>query len=84
MEHSIPIVLGTGNFGHVYRGELVVPSSPSGGATRPTSKVVAVKRLNSELAINRENGFFYFFKLEASENEVFCCCSRPNSLYIYI
>ncbi|XP_076808997.1 fibroblast growth factor receptor 3-like isoform X1 [Clavelina lepadiformis] len=38
VEHSMPIILGTGNFGHVYKGEI---SSRDGN-----KRLVAVKRLN--------------------------------------
>ena len=46
VEHSMPIVLGTGNFSHVYRA--VITSSSN------TSRVVAVKRLNG--LFERVNG----------------------------
>ncbi|XP_026696445.2 uncharacterized protein LOC101242971 [Ciona intestinalis] len=38
VQYSMPIVLGTGNFGHVYRGELTMHDG--------SKKMVAVKRLN--------------------------------------
>lgn len=52
MEHAMPIVLGTGNFGQVYQGEILCDD----GAT----KSVAVKRLNGEI-YNSLISLSYFF-----------------------
>jgi len=49
----MPIVLGTGNFGHVYRGEFTKRDG--------TKQLCAVKRLNGEKTVNdllpRNRGF---------------------------